>query len=844
MSESNWNFESLLKDYQELQLRVTQFSNIEQELINARDRLDQELISHRRLNDFIQNALVDSSNLDFVKIVAESVIDILEIEAALVWFAEVVENRDEIYHKEGFFLDLLEETSLRDFLMNQRKIIPNEKVKLLKENDLPDFVKNSINELIFFSYKNDSGSSFFIAGLISKQNAPFYKPIELRNSTIFSLFSQQVKSIYLNRLKSDKIQEQIDFISKSELELRKLSLIATKTKNGVIISDNHGRIEWVNDAFTVISGYSIDEVKGKKPKEFLQSEFSEQNSLNLLKEALEMKKPIEVSITNITKDKRVYINQLEIIPVFDERGNHTNFIALQKDITSEIAIKEELVRVNSRFELITKNSKIGIWEMDFRNNKVTWNDTLFEQYGLSKNASEDLYQFWINSIFEEDRNLVIENTNKINNQELDLVEQEYRIKIKTTDQIKYVSCLTISEKDDSGSIIRIVGSSIDISERKRNDEIIAKQNESLKNNLFEIEKGKNEIEQINQNLEKLIQEATKKNLQLAKSISDQEKLVTIGEIASGVAHDLNTPLGAIKIGAESIEYSLEKLFTETIADCNEDQIAFAFEHAKKNEIGLFTGGLQLRREIQSFKEFLTVNFPQINENDRIGLSELFVKCQFNTNEIELISKIIEAPNSKQLLSLINQMQLIRSFLKTIISSEEKSAKIIQDMKSFVKDQKNYGLTKINLNSNISSVLNIFNYEIQKNCTLKFDIPSDLFIEGYEIKLFQLWSNIIKNAIEAIEESKRKGEISVFSEENKDSIQVVVQNNGPKIPEEVLSKMFGKFYTTKAHRNGSGIGLSIVKKIINEHHAKINIESNESFTRFIIDFPKIKNQKQI
>jgi PAS domain S-box-containing protein len=841
MPESKRDFETLLKDYQELQLRVTQFSNIEQELINARDQLDQELVSHRRLNDFIQNALIVSSNLDFVKLVTESIIDILEIEAAVVWFSDLVENRYEIYHKEGIFLEVMEGALLRDFLMNQKETIRNEKVKIWNGKELPNGIKNTINEMIFFSFNNvDSGSSFFVTGLNTKQNAPFYKPIELRQATIFSLFSQQVKSIYLNRLKSDKIQEQIDFISKSELELRKLSLIATKTKNGVIISDNQGRIEWVNDAFTLITGYSLDEVKGKKPKDFLQSEHSDPNSLQLLKEALELKKPIEVSIANLTKDKQVYINQLEIIPVFDEHGSHTNFIALQKDITSETASREELVRVNSRFELITESSKIGIWENDFKMNRITWNETLYEQYDLSKDANEDLYHFWMSSIHEEDRNLVMEYTHKINSKEIDLVEQEYRIQVISTGQIKYLSCLTIAEKDEFGSLIRIVGSSIDITERKKNDEIIAKQNESLKQNLIEIETGKKEIEQINQNLEKLIQNATKKNLQLAKSISDQEKLVTIGEIASGVAHDLNTPLGAIKIGAESIEYSLEKLFTETIGKCNEEQISFAFEYAKNNEIGLFTGGLQLRREIQSFKEFLNVKVPQINEKERIGFSELFVKCNFKTDEIELISNIIEDPNGKQVLSLINQMQLIRSFLKTIVNSEEKSAKIIQDMKSFVKDQKNYGLTKINLNSNISSVLNIFNYEIQKNCTLKFEVDSKWIVEGYEIKLFQLWSNILKNAIDAIEDSGKQGEISIFSEEKQDSVRIVLQNNGPKIPDVVLSKMFAKFYTTKAHKNGSGIGLSIVKKIIDEHKATIDIESNEAFTRFIIDFPKIKN----
>jgi PAS domain S-box-containing protein len=841
MPNSTRDFDSLLRDYEELQLRVTRFSTTEQELINARDRLDQELVSHRRLNDFIQNALNSKSNLDFVKLVAESVIDILEIEAAVACFSNLGQNGNDIYHKEGLFLDSLEEAFLKDFLVNQKENFQKDKTKLFKGKDFPDSLKNVLEELMFFSFKNvDSESSFFVAAINTKQNAPFYKRLELRHATIFSLFSQQVKSIYLNRQKSIKIQEQIEFISKSELELRKLSLIATKTKNGVIISDSFGKVEWINDAFSEITGYTLEEVKGKKPKEFLQSEQSDPQVLLQLKEALQKKKPIEVSIKNITKDKRVYINQLEIVPVFDEFGNHTNFIALQKDVTAETAFKDELVRVNSRFELITESSKIGIWEKDFRINRITWNDTLYDQYGLSKDSNEDLYQYWVSSIHDEDRELVMSNTGKINSKELELVEQEYRIQVKSTGQIKYLSCLTIAEKDQFGSIIRIVGSSIDISERRQNDEIIAKQNASLKQNLIEIEKGKKAIEQINQNLEKLVQNATKKNLQLAKSISDQEKMVTIGEIASGVAHDLNTPLGAIKIGTESIQFSLEKLLTETIGKCTEEQINFAFDRSRNNETPLFTGGLQLRKEMQHIKEFLSINFSHILESELNGIAELLVKCNFKTDESESISKVLQSPNKVEFLNLIYQMQLIRSFIQTIMNSSEKAAKIVQDMKSFVKDQKNYGLTKIDLKTNISSVLNIFNYEIQKNCTLQFDVQPNLAIEGFEIKLFQLWSNIIKNGIEAIEDAGNWGEIAIFSEEREDSIRIIIQNNGPKIPEEVLAKMFTKFYTTKADKNGSGIGLSIVKKIIDEHKAQLSIKSTDEVTRFIIDFPKIKN----
>jgi signal transduction histidine kinase len=76
---------------------------------------------------------------------------------------------------------------------------------------------------------------------------------------------------------------------------------------------------------------------------------------------------------------------------------------------------------------------------------------------------------------------------------------------------------------------------------------------------------------------------------------------------------------------------------------------------------------------------------------------------------------------------------------------------------------------------------------------------------------------------------------IHAVEENGKLQVVFENNGPKIPEEVIKNMFNKFYTTKSKRNGTGLGLSIVKNILSEHLATINVESNDKLTKFIITF---------
>jgi len=106
--------------------------------------------------------------------------------------------------------------------------------------------------------------------------------------------------------------------------------------------------------------------------------------------------------------------------------------------------------------------------------------------------------------------------------------------------------------------------------------------------------------------------------------------------------------------------------------------------------------------------------------------------------------------------------------------------------------------------------------------------------GYDIKLFQLWSNIVKNALESMSEQDDKY-LGIIAVHEKKKIVVTFENNGPKIPEDIVKKIFTKFYTTKSKKSGSGLGLNIVKNVLKEHEATIKLESTDKITKFIITF---------
>ena len=224
--------------------------------------------------------------------------------------------------------------------------------------------------------------------------------------------------------------------------------------------------------------------------------------------------------------------------------------------------------------------------------------------------------------------------------------------------------------------------------------------------------------------------------------------------------------------------------------------------------------------------------PELRYRQRYA--DLVVKSRIDISQEELIQKMIERPNGMEYLEVLSQVQMAMAQLDTIKTSSDKAVRVVQDMRSFIKGESVVEQKMINLRDNISTVLSVFNYEISLHVNLVFEVDPSIEIMGYDIKLFQLWSNIVKNGLEAMSDQKDRY-LGIFAERKEDQLKVVFENNGPKIPDEIAGTIFKKYYTTKAKKSGSGLGLSIVQNVLNEHKANIILESNESLTKFIITF---------
>ena len=130
---------------------------------------------------------------------------------------------------------------------------------------------------------------------------------------------------------------------KIEQEVERLSLVASQSTNGVVITDIDGKLEWINEGFTKVSGWTLEEVIGKKPGNFLQGEKTDKEVVRIMRDCIINKTGFDVEILNYNKAGFPYWIQIICNPLIDSSGNITGFMAIESDISIRKKYEQELI---------------------------------------------------------------------------------------------------------------------------------------------------------------------------------------------------------------------------------------------------------------------------------------------------------------------------------------------------------------------------------------------------------------------------------------------------------------------------------------------------------------------
>ena len=171
----------------------------------------------------------------------------------------------------------------------------------------------------------------------------------------------------------------------NQSKLARLSRVASQTTNGVVITDVHGRVEWINEGFTRLSGYTLSDMAGRKPSDLLQGEATDPATVAQMREGLAREEGFDVDVLNYTLEGTPYWVRIQCSPLHDEQGSLQGFMAIESDISDAKQAAEALHESETRLRGLFELSPIGIALNDYETGEfVDLNHALLEPTGYSR----------------------------------------------------------------------------------------------------------------------------------------------------------------------------------------------------------------------------------------------------------------------------------------------------------------------------------------------------------------------------------------------------------------------------------------------------------------------------
>lgn len=352
-----------------------------------------------------------------------------------------------------------------------------------------------------------------------------------------------------------------------------------------------------------------------------------------------------------------------------------------------------------------------------------------------------------------------------------------------------------------------------------NDEI------SVRNRLIEMQK--NELQETLENLKKA-------QAQLIQS----EKMAALGQLIAGVAHEINNPIGAVQASNQNLQECLIRFQTilpdvqNVLTGMNSEQVEsfrqfLSLVRQPKDQLA----GMEERNA----KKSIVAQLQELNIPSPYAIADALTDMGFRElPKIALPFLVCEKANV--LLEYSTLEAFFFSNTNTIQIAVDRVSKILYALKNFSHFDTTSEKIPASITENIETVLTIYQNQLKKGIQVFKEyenIPKTLC---YPDDLIHVWTNLIYNSLQAME---FRGTIKIKTYQKADSIYVEIIDNGPGIPENILDKIFQPFFTTKLPGEGSGLGLDIVKKIVEKHEGKIEVETRPGFTMFRILLPFIE-----
>lgn len=324
-----------------------------------------------------------------------------------------------------------------------------------------------------------------------------------------------------------------------------------------------------------------------------------------------------------------------------------------------------------------------------------------------------------------------------------------------------------------------------------------------------------------------------------ESRQQHEKMLALGKLSAGLAHELNNPATAVRRASLALQEkfsSLPSLVAELAAlTISEEQfcaVDVLQTHVSKR--AAHAGRLSTLEQSER-EDDVTDWLDDHDVDDSWLLAEALAESGFTPDDLEKVADTIPEPALPAMMRWLTFSLSANGMMEEIASAASRIADLVASVKSYSHMDQAPDREACDIHKGIDSTLTMLGHKL-KNKTIMVkrtygDLPS---IPVFISQLNQVWTNILDNAIDAVPEN---GTIRIETAHDLDYAIVHIIDNGSGIPDDVKPRIFEPFYTTKDVGQGSGLGLDIVQRIVIQHQGTIAVDSEPGNTVFTIKLPK-------